>query len=143
MTFGDDLEKKCRELVRGDRQQSNEPAALIRREIALTLHQIDVVRRQDEELRRQLEQQRLGIGSKILNLEPLPHHSAQFWFERNRLMNQLKHTEIRLGQQSLRLALDSRKTLNDLHDRLLQLLNKHEQLDSSDLHGNTGYPSET
>lgn len=126
----DKLEKKCRNLLRRkDHVQDHAmPVALVDREMNLILDQIDAVRRQDLELRNRLDEQRLEIESRILNQEPLLHHSSQFWFERKRLTNQLKYTLVRLEQQIFRFTIENQKSIHTLQKRLLELWNMHDQL---------------
>ena len=126
----DKLEKKCRNLLRQkDHVQDHAmPVSLIDREMNLILDQIDAVRRQDLELRNRLDEQRLEIESRILNQEPLLHHSSQFWFERKRLTNQLKYTVVRLEQQIFRFTIENQKSIHTLQKRLLELWNMHDQL---------------
>ena len=126
----DKLEKKCRDLLRRKDQMKDHamPTTFIEREMKLILDQINAVRRQDLELRNRLDEQRLEIESRILNQEPLLHHSSQFWFERKRLTNQLKYTVVRLEQQIFRFTIENQKSIHTLQKRLLELWNMHDQL---------------
>lgn len=127
--FSDHLEKKCRYLIRRiSTKENGTPATLMEREIALTLEQIDSSRSQNRELRERLDQQRLGIETSILNLEPLRHLPGSLFLERTRLKNQLKHTLVRLEQQFQRQIADGQRTLHALQTRLLELWNMRVQL---------------
>ena len=135
----DKLEKKCRNLLRQKDQVKDHamPVSLIDREMNLILDQIDAVRRQDMELQNRLEEQRLDIESRILNLEPLLHNPAQFWFERQRLTNQLKYTLVRLEQQIFRFTIENQKSIHTLQKRLLELWNMHDQLSQNGTFSNS------
>ena len=84
-----------------------------------------------------LESVETSIGSRLLNLKrPRFEYSQFLWAERDRIRNQLMLMQVRIEMQRQRLILDYEKEMRNLHDRLVLLLNKHEQLRFDDVDGN-------
>ena len=97
----------------------------IEREIALVLGHIDRASTLKEDLEHRLLQSECYIGSELLQMEArTPRYSPYRFPERDKLQRRLLSVE----QERRRLIVQHEKPLQELHDRLLSLLNKHQQL---------------
>ncbi len=127
--IADDLEDKCRRVVRKATKQGSEatPTAFIRREIALTLDHIDTIRKRHKDHRAQLLERELDIGTQILNAEEridlIPSR-----MDRSRLVQELKQSLDGITMASQRLTIETESALQQLQIRLLKLWNMHDQL---------------
>lgn len=104
----------------------NDPiTSSIEREIALVLCHIDRAGTLQEDLEHRLLQSECYIGSELLQMEArTPRYSPERFPERDKLQRRLLNIE----QERRRLIVQREKPLQELHDRLLSLLNKHQQL---------------
>ena len=97
----------------------------IEREIALVLGHIDRAGTLQEDLEHRLLQSECYIGSELLQMEVrTPRYSPTRFPEREKLQRRLLNIE----QERRRLLVQRERPLQELHDRLLSLLNKHQQL---------------
>ena len=97
----------------------------IEREIALVLGHIDRADTLQEDLEHRLLQSECYIGTELLQMEARTPRYSPFRFpERDKLQRRLLNVE----QERRRLIVQREKPLQELHDRLLSLLNKHRQL---------------
>lgn len=97
----------------------------IEREIALVLGHIDRASTLQKDLEHRLLQSECYIGSELLQMEArTPRYSPYRFPERDKLQRSLLNIE----QERRRLIVQREKPLQELHDRLLSLLNKHQQL---------------
>jgi hypothetical protein len=134
---GEDLERRCRELVNAKRMGDwdSEPVAFVEREIAVTLEQLDNLRRRHEVQSHSMTERECEIDSRILNLYPRPlHYTGQIWTERITMINKLVNTLVTLEGQQRRAAIEYDRRAEALHNRLLQLLNMRDQVHEPDGH---------
>lgn len=99
--------------------------SIVRREIALTVDQIKRLRGKHEEQFRRLLRIECYVDSDLMQLEKrIPRYVPHHFPEKEKLKQRL--FEIEKDRRNLHLKLEE-KTQN-LEDRLLSLINKHEQL---------------
>ena len=126
--FSKTLEERAEQLAAdsaGKQWETSIPSA-IRRQIALT---VDQMRRQrelhDRQLRRLLRIE-CSVDTDLMQLEQrIPRYTPYHFPEKEKLRKRL--FEIEKERSNLTLRLEDKK--QSLEDRLLNLLNKHEQLD--------------
>ena len=95
---------------------------MIEGQLALTLSHIDSVRRLQRDLRRSLLRQELYLDTEIMQREPRePVYEDPRLKERDMLRDRLRRVE----HERRRLALVEEESLRGLHDRLLEVLNRH------------------
>lgn len=125
----DDLEDKCRRIVRKQKQQPTEPTPVtfIGREMALTLDHMDTVRDRQKDLKKQLLEKELYCHSEIMNLEHRPSLRNN-WLEQTRLKNEFNRMLDRAEWHAQRLAIENESALQHLQKRLLELWNMYDQL---------------
>ena len=127
-SFGKDLEDIANELTaeQNIRIWDNSIPSTLRREIALTVDQIKRLRdRHDEQFKRLLKLE-CYVDTDLIQMENrqpryVPHHFP----EKEKLKQRL--FEIEKERRNLSLRLEDKT--QSLEDRLLSLLNKHQQLD--------------
>ena len=122
-TFSERLEERAR--VRTERiehaQRDRTLSSGLEQAIALTLDQIEGVRRVHKKLRRDLLRIECYIGTEILRREPqIPVYEDPRLPERDMLRARL----LKIGQERRRLELIEEEKLRSLHDRLLELMNR-------------------
>ena len=134
--IADDLQDKCRRIVRNLKKNSSEPtpATFVGREIALTLDHMDKVRERQRVLGARFVEKELYIDTQIMNLESRPS-LANNWLEQTRLRNEFNRMLDRAEWHAQRLAIESESTLQQLQSRLLELWNMYNQLSIE--HGDT------
>lgn len=125
----DDLEQQCRRIVRVLRNQSSEqtPATFIAREIALKLDHLEVVRKRQRDLGRRFVNKELYIDSQIANLRNRPSLTND-WLGYMRLRNEFDRILDRAEWHAQRFAVEIESRLQDLQQRLLELVNMYDQL---------------
>ena len=132
----DDLEGKCRRLVRNMKEHASEPtpATFVGREMALTLDHMDTVRKRQRVFDEWFVEKELYISTQIMNIEErvdlLPD-----WLERTRLKNEFNRMLDRIKWQAQRHAIEEESMLRQLQTRLLELWNMYDQLSFE--HGDT------
>ena len=127
-SFGKSLEDKANELA----SEKNLPVwdssipSMLRREISLTVDQIKRLRdRHDEQFHRLLRLE-CYVDTDIMQMEARQPRYVHFNFpEREKLKKRL--FDIEKDRRNLSLRLEEKT--QGLEDRLLSLINKHEQLD--------------
>lgn len=137
MSFiADDLEDKCRRIVRKQKQQPTEPtpSTFVGREMALTLDHMNTVRERQRALGARFVDKELYIDTQIMNLESRPS-LANNWLEQTRLKNEFNRMLDRAEWHAQRLAIENESALQHLRTRLLELWNMHDQLSLE--HGDT------
>ena len=126
-TFAQRVESKARKLTERMNQDRERDTTLdtSTREMALTLDQIDGLRRSHEKVRRNLLRQECYLETEITQREPRPPvYEDSRLPERDRLRDRLRAVE----KERRRLLLSEEEALRPLHDRLLSLFNRHDQL---------------
>ncbi len=128
MQAAQDLERRCRQLVHSLDAKSD-PTDSVVEEVALTLDQIDDVRRQEKRLRDRLSDRELDLKSKIMNLKtPLLEYDWDKWARRKQMVHGLEKNLSGIEQQVQRLAVDRESKIHGLLDRLWGLWKMRDQL---------------
>jgi hypothetical protein len=126
--FSKILEEKARQLAEdsNDRQWDTSISAAIRRQIALTVEQSRRQRELHERQLRRLLRIECYVDTDLMQLEQrIPRYIPHHFPEKEKLKKRL--FEIEKERRNLTLRLEEKK--QSLEDRLLNLLDKHEQLD--------------
>lgn len=121
------LEEKARRLVIDTAKRApNEPIPkIVERQIALTLDQIARFRSLHEKLSDSLQMMKCYTTTELIRMEDrTPKYSFYRFPEREKLQRSL----LRIEQERRRLMITKEEKLQDLHNELLSLLNKHAQL---------------
>ena len=122
------LKKRANQLI-GDLNSNNWDSSIpgvIRREIALTVDQINRLKELHEKQLEMLHRVECYVGSEIMQMEQrTPRYSPYRFPERDKLQQRLFNIE--KERRNLTLHLQDKK--QSLEDRLLSLINKHEQID--------------
>lgn len=132
MTVRGDLEKRCRELAKEGVAERAEPSNLVKRQIDLTLDHINQSRKSNERQLRELQETEERFGNRILHLAPLKYEPLERKFQRNSLRNHLTRSLVQVQSQRRQLLAHYEKEMQALHDRLLDLSIKHDQLTDGD-----------
>ena len=122
-TFAQRVESRARRLTkRLDQDRERDPTLdTLTHEVALTVDQIDGLRKSHEKVRRNLLRQECYLETEITQREPRPPvYEDPRLPERDRLRA--------VEKERRRLLLSEEEALRPLHDRLLSLLNRHDQL---------------
>lgn len=99
--------------------------ATLTREMALTVDQLEGIRKVHDKARRSLLRQECYLDTEITQREPRPPvYEDPRLPERDRLRDRLRAVE----KERRKLLLSEEEQLRPLHDRLLTLLNRHDQL---------------
>lgn len=126
--FAKTLEEKANQLAAYPQKQQWDDSipSMVRREISLTVDQIQRLReRHDEQFRRLLKVE-CYVDTELLQMEARQPRYAPYHFpEKEKLKQRL--FDIEKERRNLSLKLEE-KTQN-LETRLLELINKHQQLD--------------
>jgi hypothetical protein len=126
--FSKILEEKARQLAEdsNERQWDTSISAAIRRQIALTVEQSRRQRELHERQLRRLLRIECYVDTDLMQLEQrIPRYIPHHFPEKEKLKKRL--FEIEKERRNLTLRLEEKK--QSLEDRLLNLLDKHEQLD--------------
>ena len=126
-TFARRVEAKARRLAERptDNRNSDATLATLVREMALTLDQLEGIRKVHGKVRRNLLRQECYLETEITQREPRPPvYEDRRLPERDRLRDRLRSIE----KERRKLLLSEEEQLRPLHDRLLTLLNRHDQL---------------
>ena len=100
--------------------------SIVRREIALTIDQIKRLKERHEEQFRRLLKLECYVGTDLMQLEQrIPRYVPYHFPEKEKFKQRL--FEIEKERRNLSLKLEEKT--QGLEDRLLSLINKHEQLD--------------
>ncbi len=103
--------------------EPDEISAILAKEVALTLDQIDGLRKAHGEARRSLRNQELYLDTEIIQRKPRPPvYEDPRLPERDRLRDRLRAVE----KERRRLLMSEEEQLRPLHDRLLSLMNRHD-----------------
>lgn len=127
-TFSERLEQRARSLTERRRDETDERtlSSMLRGDIALTVNQIDDLRRLHERLRRNLLRIECYIQTEITQREPRePVYEDRRIAERDMLRARLLNIE----QERRRLAISEADRLQALHGRLLGLMNKRSYVE--------------
>lgn len=126
--FAGTLRKKANQLADdlNHRQWDTSVPAITRREIALTLNQMDRAQELHEKQLRRLLRVECYVDTELMQMkERMPRYSPYWFPEKEKLHKRL--IEIERERQNATLRLEER--LRPLEDKLLGLVNRHEQLD--------------
>lgn len=127
--FKKTLEEKASEIAAYPKKQlwDNSIPGMLRREIALTVDQLRRLKgRHDEQFRRLLKLETY-VDTELLQMEARQPKYAPYHFpEKEKLKQRLFDIEKERRNLSLRLE----EKTQGLEDRLLSLINKHEQLET-------------
>ena len=122
------LKKKADQLI-GDSNSNKWDSSIpgvIRREIALTVDQINRLKELHEKQLQRLLRVECYVGSELMQMEQrTPRYSPYRFPERDKLQQRL----FNIGKEHRNLTLHLQDKKQSLEDRLLSLINKHEQLD--------------
>lgn len=128
VTFRESLEKKVDHLAAASSREQWDKSipSTLRREIALTVEQLNRQRDSYRKQLRQLLRRECAIRTDIIQSKQLqPRHSLQHSPEQERMKQRL--SDIDKERQKLSHRLEEKT--QGLEDRLLNLVHKHEQLD--------------
>lgn len=93
----------------------------------LTLEQLDRTRQRWGDIQQSLLQAECYVETELMRMEQrTPRYSPYRFPEREKLQKQL----MGIAQERRRLTLTFASRVDELHDRLLSLLHKHEQLEA-------------
>lgn len=125
--FRESLENKARSFTKdlNGRIWDSSIPNVIKREIALTLNQIDNLVMLYEKLNKKLLKLETYVNTDILHLKPRPHNYIN---NKRKERSNLKKRLLKIEDERRRLSLDQEEKLQALHDRLLSLVNKLEQI---------------
>jgi len=126
--FRKTLEDRANELAAetGTVQWDTSIPSVLRREIALTVEQLEQIKFLTRDQMKRLLQQECEINTQMKEYRlGIPHHTAFRFPEEQKLQQRLFDIEKERRKLSTQYH-DKQKTLED---RLLELVNKHEQLD--------------
>lgn len=126
-SFGDRLEERVRDAVaKSPESREFSASSLVEEQLALTLHQIDELRRRWQALNDNLLRSECDIDTELMQMEQrTPRYSPYRYPEREKLERRLA----RLAEERRRLAISQAERLDSLHERLLALLQKRRQLE--------------
>ena len=126
-TVSNSLEEKARDIARDrlDNFWDSSLLAVIEREVALLLGQLDRVRTLHDEMQRDLLRDECYVGTELLQMEQrTPRYSPDRFPEREKMHKRIQG----IHQERRRLTSTHTDQLHTLEDRLLILLNRHAQL---------------
>ena len=127
--FSKKLQEKARQLAAGsnDTYWDTSIPATIRREIALVVDQINRQKESHEEQLRQLLRMECAVGTELLALEQrIPRYATNHIPEKDTFKLRLFDIE----KDRAKLKQKYQEKLHALEDRLLNLIHKHQQLDT-------------
>ncbi len=126
--FGKTLEEKAEHLasVPKRKQWDKSIPSIVRREIALTVDQIKRLKEKHEEQFRRLLRIECYVDTDLMQLEQrIPRYAPYHFPEKEKFKQRLFEIEKERRNLSLRLE----EKTQGLEDKLLSLVNRHEQLD--------------
>lgn len=126
--FGKTLEDKANELAAeiSYPQWDTSIPAILRREIALTVEQLEQLKFLRQDQHRRLLRLECDINTEIMqHRQGIPWYTPAYFSDEQKLKQRL--FELEKEQRNLTVRLHDKK--QTLEDRLLGLINKHEQLD--------------
>jgi len=129
--FTETLEKKARQLKTGLKQDSWDLSlpSIIKREIALTVDQIDQTRKLRDDQLNSLQKSECDINTELIQMEDrTPRYSPYKYPEREKFLRSLQGIEA----ERRRTKAHTEERLRSLENRLLSLMNKHEQIQTLD-----------
>ena len=129
--FTETLEKKARQLKTGLKQDSWDLSlpSIIKREIALTVDQIDQTRKLRDDQLNSLQKNECEINTELVQMEDrTPRYSPYKYPEREKFLRSLHGIEA----ERRRTKAYTEERLRSLEGRLLALMNKHEQIQTLD-----------
>ena len=121
------LEEKAREVLASTQgpDLSLLPSSLVRGELSLLLHQIEQRRVLEKAIEDSLLQHECHITTEMMHMEDrTPRYSPYRFPEREKMQRRLD----RIGSERRRFWIVQEENWNNLHERLLTLLQKHRQL---------------
>lgn len=125
--FIESLEKKAERITRkiDDQDWDNSIPSVLRRNIALTVHQIKNLRHLHSRQRDKLDRNKCDIDTEILQLEErIPRYSPYKYPEREKFHRQLLGVKSEIRRQDA--VYEDR--LQNLHKSLLGLIHQYEQV---------------
>ena len=127
-SFTDDLEQRARDAISSRSSWEVEgfsASSLLEDEIALTLHQLNNLRRRGGKMEHGLQHEESEINTELLQMEQrTPRYSPYRYPEREKLQRRRS----RVLEQARRFTVAHADKLDVLHSRLLALLNRHRQV---------------
>jgi hypothetical protein len=126
--FRNTLEEKANELAaeRGMMQWNTSIPSMLRREIALTVDQLEQIKFLTKDQMRHLLRQECDINTSMKQFrQGIPWYTASRFPEEQKLKQRL--FDIEKERRKLDIQYHDKRTT--LEDRLLSLINKHEQID--------------
>jgi len=139
--FTETLEKKARQLKTGQDNWDLSLPSMIKREIALTIDQIDQMRKLREDQLDSLLKNECEVNTELMQMEErTPNHSPEKYPEREKFMRSLLGIEA----ERRRIMFHTEEKLRLLEKQLLMLMNKYEQIQTLDNeHRKTGTKTRT
>jgi len=129
--FTETLEKKARRLKTGLTQDSWDLSlpSIIKREIALTVDQLDQTRKLCDDQLNSLQKNECDINTELMQMEDrTPKNSPEKYPEREKFMRSLLGIEA----EQRRIKVHTEERLRLLEKQLLLLMNKYEQIQTLD-----------
>lgn len=126
--FRKSLEEKANELAAAPKKKRWDKSipSILQREIALTIDQIKHLKQNHDQQLHNLLLQQCSIGTDLLQLKQrIPRYMPYHFPEKEKLKQRL--FDIEKERRTLNLRLEDK--IQSLEDKLLSLINKHEQLD--------------
>ena len=127
--FSRALQDKARQLAAGSSDTQWDPSipATVRREIALAVDQINRQKESHDKQLRELLQMECAIGTDLMELEQrIPWYTTNSLPEKDTLKQRLFDIE----KDRRKLNQKHQEKLHALEDRILNLIHKHQQLDT-------------
>ena len=127
-SFTDVLERRALKVVE-DTQRGKwddaSPVAILERDIALAMAQIEGLRDQQQRLRQTLREAECYIDTELMQMElRTPRYSPYRYPEREKLQRRLQQIQ----RDEMHFAVRESAELRELHGRLLYLINEHGHL---------------
>ena len=136
--FTETLEKKARQLKAGLQPDSWDLSlpSMTKREIALTVDQVDQMRKLRNDQLDSLQKNECNINTEVMQMEDrTPKYSPYKYPEREKFLRSLLGIEA----ERRRIKVHTEERLRTLEKQLLLLMNKHEQIQTLDYeHRKTG-----
>ena len=129
-SFREKLEDRARGRILGIERVpwDSSPRGFIQRQLALTLNHIGRVRKLNDELVLRLLRMECYTDTELIHMEQrTPRYSPYRFPEREKLQRRL----IKIEDERRKLAIAKEEKLQQLHDRLLDLMNKDGQINQN------------
>lgn len=125
--FTNGLERKAREISSWrDKPDKKSPVSMLRKDIIFTLDQIQNQRTHHEVQREELLNTECQLTTEIMHVDDrTPKYTPERYPEREKFLHRLLEVE----REKRRLDTQHEEKLDELHRKLLDLINKHELLD--------------